>query len=122
VYPCYMLLSNLDTPLQSLHEAHATADPSDLAAIASHILFSNTQALNAFRVKLKHIILDEYQDVSVTQHSLIRLIVRGVIEETDDSDSLAASMLTLPPVLDSYKPTSENADVCFQVAQPHTFP
>lgn len=108
-------MSNLDTPLQSLHEAHVTADPSDLAAIASHILFSNTQALNAFRVKLKHIILDEYQDVSVTQHSLIRLIVRGVIEETDESGSLAASMLTLPPVLDSHKPTSENADVCFQV-------
>ena len=40
-------------------------------------------ALHLLRSKLKHIIVDEYQDMSVSQHALLRLVVRGVVEDDD---------------------------------------
>jgi DNA helicase-2/ATP-dependent DNA helicase PcrA len=92
-----------------LHESHGTADPSDLAAIATHILTSDTRALAAFRTKLRHVILDEYQDVSVTQHALIRTIVRGVVDEAKEGST------TLPPVLDKVTPFETDHNLCYQV-------
>jgi len=86
-----------------------------LAAIATQILMSDAKALAAFRSKLKHVILDEYQDVSVTQHSLIRVIVRGVVDEEKEADSLANTRSSLPPVLDRVSPSHMDSDVCFQV-------
>ena len=38
------------------------------------------------RSKLDHVILDEYQDVSVSQHKLIRLLIRGANEERGSSE------------------------------------
>jgi hypothetical protein len=40
--------------------------------------------------------LDEYQDISVAQHALIRLVVRGVVAELDSN---AVDKLGVPPVL-----------------------
>ncbi len=40
-------------------------------------------ALDLIRSKLNHVIVDEYQDMSVSQHALLRLITRGVVEEDD---------------------------------------
>lgn len=95
--------------VKTLHEAHGTVDPSDLAGIATRILTSDPKALTAFRTKLKHVILDEYQDVSVTQHDLIRVIVRGVVDEAKQVESL-------PPVLDKVRPSHpSDGSVCFNV-------
>lgn len=66
---------------QAKHAVAGTADPSDLAGMAYRLLLTNTEALYLLRAKLKHIIVDEYQDVSVSQHALLRLVVRG---KTDD--------------------------------------
>jgi superfamily I DNA/RNA helicase len=68
---------------QAKHAAAGTADPSDLAGMAYRLLLTNNEALNLLRAKLKHIIVDEYQDISVSQHALLRLVVRG---KTDDDD------------------------------------
>ena len=51
--------------------------------MAYRLLLSHPMALHLLRSKLKHIIVDEYQDMSVSQHALLRLLVRGVIEEDD---------------------------------------
>jgi hypothetical protein len=68
---------------QAKHAVAGTADPSDLAGMAYRLLLTNNEALNLLRAKLKHIIVDEYQDISVSQHALLRLVVRG---KTDDDD------------------------------------
>ena len=62
---------------QALHAAAGTTDPSDLAPLARDFLLADPNALFTLRTKLGHVILDEYQDVSVSQHSLIRLVLRG---------------------------------------------
>ncbi|KAL7541819.1 hypothetical protein ACHAXR_012553, partial [Thalassiosira sp. AJA248-18] len=68
---------------QARHAAAGTADPSDLAGMAYRLLVDDPTALQLLRSKLKHIIVDEYQDMSVSQHSLLRLVVRGVINENE---------------------------------------
>lgn len=85
-----------------------------MAAIATNILTSDTRALAAFRTKLKHVILDEYQDVSVTQHTLIRTIVRGIVDQKK-KDEAADSRMSLPPVLDTVVPSQTDSNVCFEV-------
>ena len=62
------------------------ADPSDLAGMAYRLLLDNSNALHRLRAKLKHIIVDEYQDISVSQHALLRLVVRR--KSDDDCDIL----------------------------------
>ncbi|KAL3796009.1 hypothetical protein HJC23_013066 [Cyclotella cryptica] len=74
---------------QARHAAAGTADPSDLAGMAYRLLLANTEALHLLRAKLKHIIVDEYQDMSVSQHSLLRLVIRGESEDDDASSSAA---------------------------------
>ena len=66
---------------QNAHAEAGTADPSDLASLARDFLIANPDSLSALRAKLKHVILDEYQDVSVSQHALLRLVLRGREEE-----------------------------------------
>jgi len=66
---------------QSTHVAAGTADPADLASAAYNFLLSDPDSLRTIRTKLEYIILDEYQDVSVSQHKLVRLIVRGHEED-----------------------------------------
>lgn len=60
------------------------------------MLLSNPVQLSKLRSKLSHIILDEYQDISVAQHALIRIVVRGVVDELD---YCAEEKLGVPPVL-----------------------
>jgi len=67
---------------QKLHAEAGTADPSDLASLARDFLVANPGSLSALRIKLKHVILDEYQDVSVSQHALLRLVLHGREEES----------------------------------------
>ena len=67
---------------QNAHAEAGTADPSDLASLARDFLVANPDSLSALRAKLKHVILDEYQDVSVSQHALLRLVLRGREEES----------------------------------------
>jgi superfamily I DNA/RNA helicase len=89
---------------QSMHETHGTADPSDIASLAYHLLLSSPKKLTTMRSKLKHVILDEYQDVSVAQHALIRLVIRGLVDE--DERDLGRTMSTefgAPPVLTTRK-------------------
>jgi DNA helicase-2/ATP-dependent DNA helicase PcrA len=78
-----------------------TADPADLAPLAFQMLLSSPKQLFRLRSKLKHIILDEYQDISVSQHQLIRLIVRGIVDEltTRNETSKNPSSTNIPPVL-----------------------
>lgn len=52
--------------------------------------------MSKLRSKLSHIILDEYQDISVAQHTLIRLVVRGVLDELKGGSKIK---LHIPPVL-----------------------
>jgi len=87
--------------LQDLHARQRTADPADLASIAFNLLLACPQQLSKLRKKLRHVILDEYQDVSVSQHALIRLIIRGVVDELSSTKSkpCSKSHLQLPPVL-----------------------
>lgn len=66
---------------QSVHATMGTADPSDVAFMAYDFLITHPGALFNIRSKLRQIILDEYQDVSVSQHRLIRLVVLGATEE-----------------------------------------
>ena len=75
---------------QAKHAAAGTADPSDLAGMAYRLLLTNKEALHLLRSKLKHLIVDEYQDISVSQHALLRLIVRG---KTDDDCGSSSSSL-----------------------------
>jgi len=42
---------------------------------------SNPDALHSVRSKLRQIVVDEYQDVSVSQHKLLRLIILGAEDE-----------------------------------------
>ena len=83
---------------QDLHERQGTGDPADLVPLAYNLLLSHPEQLSKLRAKLNHIILDEYQDISVSQHSLIRLVVRGVVDELNCDDDPKAK-LNIPPVL-----------------------
>jgi UvrD-like helicase C-terminal domain/UvrD/REP helicase N-terminal domain len=67
-----------------------------LAPLAYHLLLTNSNKLLKLRSKLEHIILDEYQDVSVSQLALIRLIVRGTVDESKTTESTKP---IVPPVL-----------------------
>lgn len=58
--------------------------------MAYRLLLANSEALHLLRAKLKHIIVDEYQDVSVSQHALLRLVVRG---KTDDDFPKSISVM-----------------------------
>jgi len=68
---------------QARHARAGSADPSDLAGMAYRLLIDQPKALHLLRSKLKHIIVDEYQDQSVSQHALLRLVVRGVVNESE---------------------------------------
>lgn len=72
-----VLALNVYPDYQNSHAEAGTADPSDLASLARDFLVANPDSLSALRTKLKHVILDEYQDVSVAQHALLRLVLRG---------------------------------------------
>ena len=74
---------------QARHNEAGTVDPSDLASVAFQLLVENPTALHFLRAKLRHIIVDEYQDLSVSQHALLRLVVRGVVHE--DASLLSGS-------------------------------
>lgn len=73
------------------HAVAGTADPSDLAGMAYRLLLANPEALHLLRAKLKHIVVDEYQDLSVSQHALLRLVVRG--ESDDDDDAISSATI-----------------------------
>lgn len=64
-------------------------------------------------MKLQHVILDEYQDVSVSQYNLIRLIIRGIVDEFDAS---ATTDLKVPPVLLTLEESAKaQYSTCFDV-------
>ena len=92
---------------QIMHEIHGTADPADIASLAYHLLLSSPKRLEAIRAKLKHVILDEYQDVSVSQHALIRLVIRGRVDDQGgDYASPISAENGVPPVLAARKAAS----------------
>ena len=80
---CALLALEIFPEYQNRHALYGTADPSDLAAMAFRLLIEHPDSLRLLRSKLKHIIVDEYQDFSVSQHNLLRLVVRGVVDEDD---------------------------------------
>ncbi|KAL7547693.1 hypothetical protein ACHAWF_010974 [Thalassiosira exigua] len=77
---------------QARHAAAGTEDPSGLAGMAYRLLLDQPKSLHSLRCKLKHIIVDEYQDMSVSQHALLRLVVRGIVDE--DKSKMAGAART----------------------------
>ena len=67
--------------VQTMHAGMGTADPADVALMAYDFLMSNPDALHSVRSRLKQVVVDEYQDVSVSQHKLLRLVILGAKEE-----------------------------------------
>eukprot|EP00984_Skeletonema_dohrnii_P005460 scaffold1920_cov97-Skeletonema_dohrnii-CCMP3373.AAC.4 len=89
---------------QARHAVAGTVDPSDLAGMAYRHLLENPKSLHLIRSKLKHIIVDEYQDMSVSQHALLRLVVRGVVGDEDivpSNSNNVAKRKKLPILLDA---------------------
>jgi len=79
---------------QKMHATAGTADPSDLSLLAYNLLSSNKHALYHMRNKLHQVVLDEYQDVSVSQHALLRLVVRGLTNDNDHDDDDNDQLIT----------------------------
>lgn len=73
-----------------------TSDPADVATIAYEHLRNNPKALHDIRSRLHQVILDEYQDVSVSQHQLLRLIINGI---EDEKQNLTNSLSAKVPIL-----------------------
>ena len=94
-----MLALDVFPAFQARHAEAGTADPSDLAGMAYRLLIAQPESLRLLRSKLKHVIVDEYQDMSVSQHNLLRLVVRGVVIEDeaflDTSDMLKKRKIEL---------------------------
>jgi ATP-dependent exoDNAse (exonuclease V) beta subunit len=83
--------------------------------MAYRYLLENPQSLHLLRSTLKHIIVDEYQDMSVSQHALLRLVVRGVVGDEDDiattssnSESNGMKRTKLPVLLDTIDHSNNN--------------
>jgi len=76
-----LLALDISAEYQTTHAGMGTADPADVALMAHDFLMSNPDALHSVRSKLQQIVLDEYQDVSVSQHKLLRLIILGAEDE-----------------------------------------
>ncbi len=100
-----------------------TADPSDVALMAFDFLINNPKICNSIRSKLQQVVVDELQDVSVSQHKLLRLLVRGPtddetkqsIEYQQNDGTEESSMM---PVLTSYKPLrkpNSKEPICYHV-------
>ena len=102
-----------------MHATLGTSDPSDVASIAYDFLISNPDKLKAVRSKLQQVVVDEYQDVSVSQHKLLRLIMLGA----DDDESMHPAFNQKKmhdgstPVLLDLQPTKvrQEKHVCFRV-------
>jgi superfamily I DNA/RNA helicase len=60
-----------------MHRSRGTIDPSDLSSVAYELLLACPKTLHVIRSKLQHVIIDEYQDLSVSQHRLVSLILKG---------------------------------------------
>ncbi len=88
-----------------------SSDPADVATIAYEYLKSNPKVLHNIRSKLYQIILDEYQDVSVSQHKLLRLIITG-----RDNEIQEESFSKLPVLLKEREIKTQRKDlVCYHV-------
>jgi superfamily I DNA/RNA helicase len=81
--------------------------------MAYDLLLRNPEYLNKVRSKLHHVILDEYQDVSVAQHKLLKLLIRGVIESSSEGTHSKSHV----PVLLDHKRTKlrTSETVCLNV-------
>ena len=53
--------------------------------MAYDFLLRTPKCLNKIRSQLQHMILDEYQDVSVAPHKLLKLLIRGPVESPSDT-------------------------------------
>jgi len=56
-------------------------DPADLPLLAIEFLTYNPKVLHGLRNRLRHVIVDEYQDVSPTQRALLRLMILGTVQK-----------------------------------------
>ena len=92
-----------------------TSDPADVATIAYEYLRNNPEALNKIRSRLHQIVLDEYQDVSVSQHQLLRLIINGIENDCND-DRINSQSFEFPVLMSERKVKKRNKDpVCYNV-------
>jgi len=100
-----------------MHAGMGTADPADVALMAYDFLMSNPDALHSVRSRLKQVVVDEYQDVSVSQHKLLRLIILGAKEE--DIQQYNSNRNPKLPILlgnDSISPKPPRNDfICYHV-------
>jgi superfamily I DNA/RNA helicase len=90
--------------------------------MAYDFLIHNPRECNALRSKLQQVILDEYQDVSVSQHKLLRLVVRGVGDEELEPDVVAGrhektQNALIPALLQNYpvKKARKEKVICYHV-------
>jgi superfamily I DNA/RNA helicase len=109
------LALDISNDYQLMHATAGTADPSDAALMAYEFLIANPGALSELRSKLKQIVLDEYQDVSVAQHRLIRLVVLGITEEeTNNSNAKNGVMASILSPVKKNK-YSHDGGICYNV-------
>ena len=109
------LALDISNDYQLMHASMGTADPSDVALMAYDFLTANPGALSELRSKLKQIVLDEYQDVSVAQHRLICLVVLGITKE-DTRERLPGNDVISSILSSEKKPKYiNNGDICYNV-------
>jgi superfamily I DNA/RNA helicase len=88
-----------------------TSDPADVAKIAYEFLLNNPEALHGIRSRLHHVVLDEYQDVSVSQHQLLQLVINGIPTNKAVNDKkYDFKSFTLPVLMDQAKMKKQQKD------------
>ena len=68
-----LTLENIFRTYEQEKDANRTLDFDDLI-VKAVMLFKNTEFRNLYQSKIKHLLVDEYQDTSGLQHKLIKLI------------------------------------------------
>lgn len=81
MYPAIKVLTEtvkeFSNAFQSLKEERGVADFSDLEHYALRILQEDAEVRETYRSQLKEILVDEYQDVNLTQETLLQQLSRG---------------------------------------------
>lgn len=94
-----------------------TADPSDVAMMAYDFLMTEPDTLLEVRSRLRQVVLDEYQDVSVSQHKLLRLIMLGPEDKELEKFEELKKQTKMPIMLGNSKRqrSAKKDSICYHV-------
>jgi DNA helicase-2/ATP-dependent DNA helicase PcrA len=81
---------------QSLLQQGGCVDYADLPLQALHTLRQREDVLGRYRWQLRHILVDEFQDVSAVQYALLRLLAMGSPKEAEEYHSKRQHGMLLP--------------------------